>query len=96
MIAVELWWNPAGVSEAMENAVAWSGCRSWGSFRTSRAMRRFEISSGQDRRADAGEWFFGRRAQQGLHAERKAMIDRFQALPITKQAKALNISRGSV
>src|SRR3954463_8482442 len=50
----------------------------------------------QDRRADAGERFFGRRARQGGFAERKAMIDRSHDLPITKQAKVLNVSRGSV
>jgi len=50
----------------------------------------------QVRRADARERFFGRRAQRGRHAERKAMIDRSHALPIAKQAKALGISRGSV
>ncbi|VFU10929.1 transposase [Methylocella tundrae] len=40
--------------------------------------------------------FFGRRAHQGRHAERKAMIDRNHDLPISRQAKILNISRGSV
>jgi len=40
--------------------------------------------------------FFVRRAQQGRPLERKAMIDRSHALPITKQAQALGISRGSV
>src|SRR3954468_4545264 len=50
----------------------------------------------QDRRADTGERFFGRRARQGGFAERKAMIDRSHDLPITKQAKVLNVSRGSV
>ena len=50
----------------------------------------------QDRGADAGERFFGRRARQGRTAERKAMIDRSHDLPITRQAKALGISRGSV
>src|SRR4030088_1199810 len=39
---------------------------------------------------------FGRRAQQGGHAERKAMIDKKHDLPITRQAKALKLSRGSV
>ena len=33
---------------------------------------------------------------QGGFAERKAMIDRSHDLPITKQAKVLNVSRGSV
>src|SRR4051794_30580709 len=50
----------------------------------------------QDRRADAHQRFFVRRAQQGRPAERKAMIDRDHDLPIIKQAKALGISRGSV
>jgi len=40
--------------------------------------------------------FFGRSAQQSRPAERKAMIDRTHDLPITRQARALNISRGSV
>src|SRR5207247_7175823 len=35
-------------------------------------------------------------ARQGGFAERKAMIIREHDLPITKQAKALRISRGSV
>ena len=65
-----------------------------------RAARRagggFEGAARQDRRADAGERFFGRRAHQGRHAERKAMIDRDHDLSIARQAKALNISRGSV
>src|SRR5215467_4209137 len=50
----------------------------------------------QDRRADAGERFFRRSAQQGRPAGRKAMIDRAHELPISRQAEALNISRGSV
>jgi putative transposase len=37
-----------------------------------------------------------RSAHQGGIAERKAMIDREHDLPISKQAEALNISRGSV
>ena len=48
------------------------------------------------RRADAGERFFGRSARQSRFAERKAMIEPAHDLAITKQAKALNISRGSV
>ena len=35
-------------------------------------------------------------AKQSRFAERKAMIDREHDLPITKQAAALNMSRGSV
>src|SRR6266850_1286511 len=50
----------------------------------------------QDRRADAGERFFGSRARQSGFAERKAMIMREHDLSITKQAKTLSISRGSV
>jgi putative transposase len=42
------------------------------------------------------ERFFRGSAQQGRAAERKAMIDRAHDLPITKQAEALNISRGSI
>ena len=55
-----------------------------------------EGAARQDRRADAGERFFGRRARQGGHAERKAMIDRSHDLPVTRQAAVLGISRGSV
>ena len=40
--------------------------------------------------------FFEGRAHQGRHAERKAMIDHNHPLPITRQAKIANISRGSV
>ena len=50
----------------------------------------------EDRRAGAGERFFGRCAHQGGLAERKAMIDRTHDLPISRQAKALNVSRGAV
>jgi putative transposase len=39
--------------------------------------------------------FFGRRAHQGRHAERKAMIDRSHDLPVGRQAQLVNISRGS-
>jgi putative transposase len=39
---------------------------------------------------------FGRSAQQGRFVERKAMINRQHKLSISKQAKALKISRGSV
>src|SRR5271170_1821969 len=57
---------------------------------------RREVASCEDRRADAGKRFFRRSAQQSRPAERKAMIVRAHDLPITKQAKVLNISRGSV
>ncbi len=50
--------------------------------------------------AKIGEWrwrmiFWKARSPGGI-AERKAMIDREHDLPITKQAAALKISRGSV
>src|SRR6266404_338239 len=64
--------------------------------RTDAACGRREVASCEDRRADAGERFFGRSAQQSRPAERKAMIDRAHDLPITRQAKVLRISRGSV
>ncbi|WP_262266506.1 MULTISPECIES: IS3 family transposase [unclassified Microvirga] len=49
----------------------------------------------QDRRADPGQRFFGKRARQSRSvAERKAMIDRAHALPLSRQAAALGISRG--
>src|SRR6202050_5521330 len=60
------------------------------------ACGRCEGAARQDWRAGAGERFFRRRAHQGRAVERKAMIDRAHDLPITKQAEALNISRGSV
>ena len=41
------------------------------------------------------EVFFGRRAQQGRVAERKAMIERDHELPIKRQAELLGISRGT-
>src|SRR3982074_917213 len=49
-------------------------------------------TGGAKRRAQ----FFRRGAQQSRPVERKAMIDRAHDLPITKQAAALTISRGSV
>ncbi|WP_370889225.1 IS3 family transposase [Caballeronia sp. RCC_10] len=39
--------------------------------------------------------FLGKRAQQGGTAERKAMIDRDHALPVTQQARLVGISRSS-
>src|SRR5712675_986649 len=64
--------------------------------RTDAACGRREVASCEDRGADAGKRFFRRSAQQSRPAERKAMIDREHDLPITRQAEALNISRGSV
>src|SRR3954470_2669592 len=60
------------------------------------AGRRCEDVACQDRRADADQRFFIRRAQQSRPAERTAMIDRSHALPVTKQAQALGISPGRV
>src|SRR5271163_4008041 len=83
----------------MEIAASGRGCRGvrvcgrhWGEH----SAHRREVSPCQDRRADAGERFFGSRARQSGFAERKAMIVREHELSITKQAKALRISRGSV
>src|SRR5208282_240048 len=53
-------------------------------------------AAGEDRRADAGEGFFGRRAQQGRPDERKAMIDHAHELPLVRQATLLKLSRGSL
>ena len=39
---------------------------------------------------------FGRRAQQGRHAERKAMIDRSHELSLTRQAAVLKLSRSGL
>src|ERR1700738_1578817 len=64
--------------------------------RSHHATGRCEVTPCQDRRADAGERFFGSRARQSGFAERKAMIMPEHELSITKQAKALRISRGSV
>src|SRR6266436_7552433 len=83
----------------MEGAASGRGCRGvrvCGGQRSQHAAGRCEVTPCQDRRADAGERFFGSRARQSGFAERKAMIIREHDLPITKQAKALRISRGSV
>src|SRR5204863_4701480 len=82
----------------VEGAAGGRGCRSFRSrWQRSRAARgRREVAACQDRRADAGERFFGRSARQSRFAERKAMIEPAHDLAITKQARALNISRGSV
>src|SRR3954465_14031073 len=60
------------------------------------AGRRREDVACQDRRADADQRFFIRRAQQSRPAERTALIDRTHDLSIAKQAKAPGISRGRV
>src|SRR6202051_2889729 len=83
----------------MEGAASGRGCRGvrvCGGHWSQPATGRCEVTPCQDRRADAGERFFGSRARQSGFAERKAMIMREHELSITKQAKALRISRGSV
>src|SRR5438477_13081349 len=82
----------------MESAARGRGCRCFRSRwqRRGAANRRREVAACKDRRADAGERFFGRSARQSRFAERKAMIEPAHDLAISKQAKALNISRGSV
>src|SRR3954451_18773419 len=55
-----------------------------------------EGSACEDRRADAGEGFFGRCAQQSRPAERKTMIDRGHQLPLTRRVALLKLSRGSL
>src|SRR5436190_160525 len=83
----------------MEDATSGRGCRGvrvCGGQRSQLAAGRCEVTPCQDRRADAGERFFGSRARQSGFAEGKAMIMREHDLPISKQAKALSISRGSV
>ena len=60
------------------------GCLAWTAQRQSRTGSGSDGAACQDRRADAGERLFGRRARQGGFAERKAMIDRSHDLPITK------------
>src|SRR5258708_31766747 len=83
----------------MEGAAPGRGCRGvrvCGGHRSQSAAGRREVTPCQDRRADAGERFFGSRGRQSGFAERKAMIMREHDLPIAKQVKALSISRGSV
>src|SRR5450631_2592658 len=61
------------------------------------ARDRRENTARQDRGVDAGTRFFVRSARESrTFAERKAMIDRNDDLLVTRQAKVLGISRGSV
>src|ERR1700730_15963475 len=60
------------------------------------AAGRSEGVARQDWPTGIGERFFGRRAQQGRHAEHKAMIDRGYDLPLQRQARLLRLSRSSV
>src|SRR6202521_6252222 len=83
----------------MEGAASGRGCRGvrvWGGHWSQPAAGRCEVTPCQDRRADAGERFFGSRARQSGFAERKAMIMREHDLSISKQAEVLRVSRGSV
>src|SRR4051794_29828340 len=83
----------------LEGSAPGGGCRGvrfGAEVGTGHARRRCEDVACQDRRADAHQRFFIRRAQQSRPAERKAMIDHSHALPLTKQAQALGISRGSI
>ena len=50
----------------------------------------------EDRRADDGERFFGRRAREISRPERQAMIDRGGELSVKRQAELLDLSRASV
>src|SRR6266702_28823 len=83
----------------MEIAASGRGCRGvrvCGRHRDQHSAHRREVTPCQDRRADAGERFFGSRARQSGFAERKAMIAREHDLSITRQAEIVGISRGSV
>jgi putative transposase len=58
---------------------------------------RREDPAREDRGADARERFFVRSARQGRSVgERKTMIDRTRLASVTRQARELGISRGSV
>src|ERR1700688_4044015 len=83
----------------MEGAASGRGCRGvrvWGGHWSQPAAGRCEVTPCQDRRADAGERFFGSRARQSGFAERKAMIAREHDLSVTRRAEMVGIGRGSV
>jgi putative transposase len=69
------------------------GLRFWWCWRRGGARGRSEVAACEDRGVDAGEGFFIRRAQQSRPAERKAMIDRANVLPLIRQASLLQLSR---
>ncbi|CAG9195918.1 hypothetical protein BVI434_500004 [Burkholderia vietnamiensis] len=82
----------------METAVAGARC---GCVRRSgpgieRIAGRCEDAACEDRPVDTGERFFVRSARQGRTAERKAMIDRTHALPVSRQTRLVGIARSSV
>src|SRR5215210_6597044 len=90
---------PSQPDYGLEGSAPGGGCRGvrfGAEIGTGPARRRCQDVARQDRRADAHQRFFVRCAQQSRPAERKAMIDRSHPLPLTRQAKALGISRGRV
>ena len=84
----------------LEIAASRKGCRGlWrrDETRFKSARDRCENAARQDRGVDAGTRFFVRSARESrTFAERKAMIGRNDDLPVSRQAKVLGISRGSV
>src|SRR6266480_975468 len=91
--------HPSKSDHIVESPARRRSCRCfWSRWRQGSGAtdRGREVLAREDRRADAGKRFFRGSAHQGGIAERKAMIDRAHDLPITKQAKVLRISRGSV
>src|SRR6202022_4417975 len=80
----------------LEIAASRRGCRGlWrrDETRFKSARDRCENAARQDRGVDAGTRFFVRSARESrTFAERKAMIDRNDDLPMSRQAKVLGIS----
>ena len=91
---------PSEPDHDLEIAASRRGCRGlWrrDETRFKSARDRCENAARQDRGVDAGTRFFVRSARESrTFAERKAMIDRNDDLPVSRQAKVLGISRGSV
>ena len=82
-------------SQLLEGAAGVFGTETKPEFKSARDRR--ENAARQDRGVDAGTRFFVRSARESrTFAERKAMIDRNDDLPVSRQAKVLGISRGSV
>ncbi len=91
--------RPRQSDQAMARSVAGRGYRGFQrrkQSRTTGACGRREDPPCEDWRSDTGQRFFGRRARQGGPSERKAMIDRKHDLPVSRQARELGISRGSI
>lgn len=80
----------------MEAAVAAGRCGRLCRRRVGRGRCELGAPARQDWPARRAERFFGMHAHQGGIAEREAMIDRDPALPITRQAQLLGMSRGAV